>query len=129
MPNILPIRVLQPARRMSFTRLLWPRKARSPCSLRYFGNGRGQFVWQVHHDIMPAGQLDDVPSWCPGIFLGKISERTGVPSIGQEVETAPHVLDLARWQNRHLEGGKRLRDTTPVHPFTVCPILRSAAAV
>jgi len=44
---------------------------------------------------MPAGQLDDVPSWCPGIFPGEISERTGVPPISQDVGTAFYVLDLA----------------------------------
>src|ERR1700722_20625349 len=69
---------------------------------------------------MPAGQLDDVPSWCPGIFPGEISERTGVPPISQDVGTVLYVLDLARQEDRHLEGGKRLRDAAPVHPFTVC---------
>jgi hypothetical protein len=36
---------------------------------------------------MRAGQLDDDPSWRLGIFLGEISERTGVPPIGQNVKT------------------------------------------
>src|SRR5712675_13270 len=51
--------------------------------LRYLREGFGQFVRQIHHDVMPAGQFDDIPSWGSGKFVGEIPERTGVPAIGQ----------------------------------------------
>src|SRR5712675_486575 len=88
--------------------------------LRYLREGFGQFVRQIHHDVMPAGQFDDIPSWGSGKFVGEIPERTGVPAIGQDVDAAFHVLDLTRQQDRHLERGKRLRDAAPVHPFAIC---------
>src|SRR5258708_4779238 len=88
--------------------------------LRYLREGFGQFVRQIHHDVMPAGQFDDIPSWGSGKFVGEIPERTGVPAIGQDVYAAFHVLDLTRQQDRHLERGTRLRDAAPSHPFAIC---------
>src|SRR5712675_914474 len=82
--------------------------------LRYLREGFGQLVRQIHHDVMPAGQFDDIPSWGSGKFVGEIPERTGVPAIGQDVDAAFHPFAICR---RDVEDFRRERMRHPAVVF------------
>jgi pimeloyl-ACP methyl ester carboxylesterase len=59
-----------------------------PVAAQFIGSFRGAALETNSGMMHPltAEMLDDVPSWCSGIFLREISERTGVPPVGQDVE-------------------------------------------